>query len=150
MVTQWTIMNLKVASLTGPSPNGLAGFEAELPSAALRRMRKQASNEVTDASSNDEMGLSDDELRPDALALLGVFPKYRSGKGGLRLLMQYGQQSCHVCGDATWTDGYYTAQVTTEYPPSSSLTPPSDALALLEYVWREHSTWKPIGWSRKL
>ena len=95
--------------------------------------------------------MTDAERHPDALDLLGVFPKYRSGKGGLRLQMQYGAQSCHIgCGDGTWTDGYYTARVTTEYPPSSSLTPPEDALALLEYVWRESSSWKPIGWSRKI
>lgn len=146
----WNIWDARIASLRGTPPT-LAAFEAELPGDALGKLRRKAANDLELEAMGAEGEIDADELRPGTIQLLAMFPSYRSGRGGLRLTAQFGVQSMfRHDGGGSWTDGWFTVQATTDYAPSSSLAPPADAMQLMEYVWREHEKWKPIGWSRKL
>ena len=146
MVTQWTILDMKIASLTGQTD--LAALEAQLPVAAVASMRKRAARALADEVLGDESGVSEDDLAPAALLLTAIFPGYRSGKRyGLQL--QYDVQSCHLCVGEQWTDGHYAVRSSTEHVDSSLLSPPEDVRALLDYAGREYGKLTPIGWSRK-
>lgn len=143
-----TIFELRTQKLIDLAGSGteLAALERELSYKVVRRARTKASQAL--AVDSD---LSAVALAPVNLLLTAVFPKFRKHRGGIRLLLQYAAKTKDIedVGLGGWGNGYDANTVTVAYPDSSSLTAPSKAMELIEYVHgHADDKWKVIGWSQ--
>lgn len=149
-------MTLRVFDLASGSELELGELEQELDPTATGTARTQAALAISELFSDDYVG-ERDALWPEALELTAMFPRYREWKGGMEMIMQYGVE-CTACYEQAefgareldaidWDSQYWVARRDIDYPASSRLAPPPEALALFEYVHRVHGNWKTFGWS---
>jgi hypothetical protein len=119
----------------------LSTLEAEFPSQTIDRLRRVASEPI------GWEGVEDNE--PHHLELTAILPGFVEREQGLFVKLQYTGTTCYACDyDGEWGTATSSELVQATLVPSSSLMPPEDVIALMQWVWQHEPSWKVIGWSR--